>query len=290
MREILKGIIDIHVHAGPSVAKREVDASDMLKAATAAGYKGFLVKDHYFPTMMGCKMVQEHLGNGDVDIYGAIALNNSIGLFNLNAVDAAYNMGVKIVYFPTVSSKNHIDSHKGNFAGSGNSTVSEKPIVYVDESGVMDPAAVKVLKYIADKDMVLGTGHGTAWEVDHLVRKAVEMGVKKILVNHPHFHIGATFEQIREWAELGAFIELNVCVFTDGSRLGSVPWNVVDEMLKVVPVDKLILDSDMGQKGNGCPVEGMYNFICLLMERNGLTESDINTIAKENPAILLGVK
>ena len=27
-REILKGIIDLHVHAGPSVANRAVDAAD----------------------------------------------------------------------------------------------------------------------------------------------------------------------------------------------------------------------------------------------------------------------
>ena len=32
-RDILKGILDIHVHAGPSVANRELDAADMLKEA-----------------------------------------------------------------------------------------------------------------------------------------------------------------------------------------------------------------------------------------------------------------
>ena len=37
-RDILKGILDIHVHAGPSVANREVDAADMLKQAATAGY------------------------------------------------------------------------------------------------------------------------------------------------------------------------------------------------------------------------------------------------------------
>ena len=64
--KLLKGVIDIHVHAGPSVAARELDAADMLKEAEAAGYRGFLVKDHYFPSMMGCQMVQRHLGSGSV--------------------------------------------------------------------------------------------------------------------------------------------------------------------------------------------------------------------------------
>lgn len=288
-RDILKGILDIHVHAGPSVANRELDAADMLKEAIAAGYRGFLVKDHYFPSCMGVKMVQEHCDARGVEIYSSMALNNAVGVFNAMAVDAAVNMGAKIIYFPTVSAKNHIDHHKGGFVGAGKMSVPEKPVVYVDENGVMDPAAVEVLKLIAEKDVVLGTGHATAWEIDHLVEKALEMGVKRILVNHPQFHIGATYEQMAKWAGLGAFIEMNVCVFTSGSRLGSLDDQVIADMLKAVPLERLILDSDMGQRGNGSPVEGMYRFIRLLMDKFGLSEADINRIAKENPAALLGV-
>ena len=288
-RDILKGILDIHVHAGPSVANREVDAADMLKEAIVAGYRGFLVKDHYFPSCMGVKMVQEHCDSQGVEIYSSMALNNAMGLFNCLAVDAAINMGAKIIYFPTVSSKNHIDHHKGTFVGSGKMSVPESPVVYVDENGVMDPAAVECLKLIAEKDVILGTGHGTAWEIDHLVEKAVELGVKRILVNHPQFHIGATYEQMTKWAKMGAYIELNVCVFTSGSKLGTLDDQVIADMLKAVPLDHMILDSDMGQRGNGSPVEGMYRFIRLLMDKFGLSEADINRIAKENPAKLLGV-
>ena len=288
-REILKGILDIHVHAGPSVANREVDAADMLREAVVAGYRGFLVKDHYFPSCMGVNMVQKHCDANGVEIYSSMALNNAVGLFNCMAVDAAINMGAKIIYFPTVSSKNHIDHHKGSFVGAGKMSVPEVPVVYVDEDGVMDPAAVEVLKLIAEKDVVLGTGHATAWEVDQLVEKAVELGVKRILVNHPQFHIGATYEQMTKWAEMGAFIELNVCVFTSGSKLGSLDDQVIADMLKAVPLERMILDSDLGQRGNGSPVEGMYRFIRLLMDKFGLSEADIDLIAKKNPAALLGV-
>ena len=288
-RDILKGILDIHVHAGPSVANREVDAADMLKEAIVAGYRGFLVKDHYFPSCMGVKMVQDHCDAQGVEIYSSMALNNAMGLFNCMAVDAAINMEAKIIYFPTVSSANHIEHHKGNFVGAGKLSVPEKPVVYVDENGEMDPAAVEVLKLIASKDVVLGTGHGTAWEIDHLVEKAVELGVKRILVNHPQFMIGATYDQMSKWAKMGAYIEMNVCVFTSGSKLGTLDDQVIADMLKAVPLDRLILDSDMGQRGNGSPVEGMYRFIRLLMDKFSLSESDIDLIAKKNPATLLGV-
>ena len=45
-------VIDIHVHAGPSVAKRKLDAGDMLIKSQEAGYKAFVSKDHYSPTIM----------------------------------------------------------------------------------------------------------------------------------------------------------------------------------------------------------------------------------------------
>jgi hypothetical protein len=288
-RDILKGILDIHIHAGPSVANREVDAADMLKEAVVAGYRGFLVKDHYFPTCMGVKMVQEHFDAKGVELYSILVLNHSVGLFNLLAVDAAVNMGAKIISFPTVSAKNHIDHHKGNFVGAGKMSVPENPVVFVDKDGNMDKEAIEVIKLVAARDVTLATGHGTAWEIDHLVEKAFELGVKRVLVNHPHFHIGASYEQMAKWAAMGAFIELNVCVFVAGSSLGDCDDDVIANMLKAVPLDRLILDSDMGQKGNGSPVDGMFRFIKHLMNKFGLTESDINQIAKKNPAILLGI-
>ena len=61
-------------------------------------------------------------------------------------------------------------------------------------------------------------------------------------------------------------------------------------MLKAVPLTQMILDSDMGQKGNGSPVEGMYRFIQLLMNKFGLSEEDIDLIAKKNPAKLMGLE
>jgi hypothetical protein len=289
-RGILEGVIDIHVHAGPSVANRAVDAADMLKEAQEAGYAGFLVKDHYFPSMLGTKMVEKHLGNGSCKIYGSMALNNSIGLFNLKALDAARQMDAKIIYFPTVSTKKHMDDHKkAAFVGSGKSSIPENPVVYVDDEGNMDPAAIECLKYMAEYDMVLGTGHGTLWEVEHLVDKAVKLGVKRILVNHPHYNVNASYEQMAKWAKMGAFIELNVCVFKGGSKIGTVEDIVAKEMIDACGAENIILDSDMGQNGNGSPVEGMYNFIQLLMDKFGITEEQINIMAKKNPAKLLNI-
>jgi len=287
MDEILKGAIDLHVHAGPSTAKREVDAAEMLKEAMAAGYRAFVVKDHYFPTMMSAQLVEKHIGNGTCKVFGGIALNNSVGGINVKAVDVAHTMGAKIVWMPTVSAKQHIDGHKGHFIGSGNSSVPEKPMVYIDEAGNLKPEVIELLEYLVQNpDIILATGHGSPKEIDALIRKATSMGVQKIMVNHPFYLIKASVDQIVEWAELGAYIELNACVFPP-SKYGVTPYDIVKEILERISVHQLLIDSDFGQAGNGSPVQGILTFVNNLMKDLHVSKEDINIMLKENPAKLL---
>lgn len=289
MKEILNGVIDLHVHAGPSVAKRAVDAGEMLKEAVQCGYKGFLVKDHYFPTMMSANQVEKYLGEGKIKVFGGIALNNSVGGINVKAVDAAYGMGAKIVYMPTVSSNHHIVEHKGHFPGSGAMSVAEKPIIYADENGDLLEEVHEVLNYVATKpDLILATGHSSAWEIDALVPAAFKAGVKKVFVNHPFFLIGASFEQIAKWAKMGAYIELNAGVFPP-SKFGYVPFETAAKILEIVPIEQIVIDSDYGQNDNGSPVEGLYKFIEILMKDLKVTEQQINLMTKKTPAQLLGL-
>ena len=292
MREgFLNGVIDMHLHAGPSVANRYVDGAEMMYLAKRAGYRAFVIKDHYFPTMMSAQITEKHLNNTTgIRVFGGIALNNSVGLFNLNALDAAYGMGAKLVWMPTVSSKRHIDGHKGHFPGSGSMTVAETPVYYLDGEGNLLPEVVRVLEFIAARpDLILSTGHGSVAEIDALLRKAAELKIQKMIVNHPHFLIGASMEDIGRWAELGAYIELNSGVFTEVSSTGVVPHSVIRDILNVVPVEKIVVDSDFGQMKNGDPVVHHAQFLDVLLDEIGLSEAQVSRMAKETPAALLGI-
>ena len=181
----LDGVIDLHVHVGPSVAERIEDALEMYYEAEEAGYKAFIIKDHYSPSMNVATIIEEHLRKGETRVFGCLCLNNSVGGINLNAVDVACNMGAKIIFMPTVSAKNHIDLHKNKvFVGSGKLSVPEKPIYYLDENDNLKPEVIELLEYLSDEqpDVILGTGHGTAYEIDKLISKASKLNIKKILV------------------------------------------------------------------------------------------------------------
>lgn len=291
-RSFLRGVYDIHIHAGPSVANRKVDAYEMLRQAEEAGYAGFLVKDHYVPSCHGCLMIEKHFATS-CRVYSSIAMNNSVGGFNINALDAAYNMGAKIAYMPTVSSKLHIDGHKGKkFHGSGNMAAEETPIYYLDENGELLPEVLRVLDYMAaHPDFVLATGHGSKEEIDVLIPEAVKRGVKRILVNHPHFQIMATEEQLVRWAGLGAMIEITAMehgmVLEDRDDL----FNSIDLVKRViasgVPAERIVIDSDFGQNVSPYPVDGLYKFLNLLYERVGIDEETLAVMVKKNPAWLM---
>lgn len=292
--ELLKGAVDLHMHVGPSVAKRIEDAVDAYHEAHEAGYRAYLVKDHYFPSVMGVKMINDHISNGKTTALGCICLNNSVGGICLHAVDVACRMGAKIVYMPTVSAANHIEQHKKvAFVGAGKSSVAEAPLYYLKSGGELQQEVVDVLKYLANEQpqVVLATGHGSVQEIDALLKKAFELGVKKVVVNHPHFHIGATLDDMERWAEMGAYIELNAVVFDEIFPAdGHLPIALAKQMVDRIGAERMILDSDLGQAKWPSPVKGTLMFLRGLIELCGITEEQIITMFHRNPAKLMDME
>lgn len=74
------------------------------------------------------------------------------------------------------------------------------------------------------------------------------------------------------------------------AKSGTCPDEVIGEILKAVPKEKIVLDSDLGQKVNVAPVEGMYQFICKLVDEFGVTEEEINLNGQRNTVKLWGLK
>ncbi len=288
----MTGTIDIHVHAGPSVANRRVDTGDMMLDAIRSGYDAFITKDHYFPSMMGTDMITKFLGEGKCKAYGCIVLNNSVGGINIHAVDAACAMGAKIVFMPTVSALNHINHHKKKaFVGAGKMKIPEKPIYYLDENGELKPEVVEVIEYLAQyhPEVTLATGHGSVEESNKLIDKAVEVGLKKILVNHPFFDIDATLDDMIHWAEQGAFIELNAVVFNAVEpAVHHLEFDIVEQLFQRVGCEKLVVDSDMGQAVYMPPVDGLAKFAETIKTRCGATDEQMYTMMHRNPAYLIG--
>lgn len=150
---------------------------------------------------------------------------------------------------------------------------------------------LEVLDYlVSHPDVILATGHGSRDEIDALIHAAVERGVQRILVNHPHYMIGASLEDMVAWSRLGAYIELNAVAFVPDSKFHSNEIEEARNIVAAVGLDKIVADSDYGQNGNGSPVEGLLRFISMLQEACGLTQEQMEVMTYHNPAWLLGLE
>lgn len=291
-RELLRGVVDLHVHAGPSFAKRNVDAAEMLIEAENRGYRCFVIKDHNFPTVMSAKLVEKHVGKGVTKPVGAIVLNSMVGGYTLKAVSTTVEMGGRMVFLPTLSSPNHIDKTNRPgalpFRAAGKSSVPDRPVHTVDANGKLLPEVVEVLSYLATQPQVcIGTGHLDAPEVDAVIREAVKLGCKNIVVNHPYYLVDASMDDMKRWTEMGAFMEVNACVSLPYSRHNCIDYKGLAAIMETIGPEHCIVSSDFGALGNYYPVDGLGMFLELLGKEIHVTEEDLALMSKINPAKLI---
>ncbi len=284
--ELLKGAVDLHVHSGPGMIPRRLDHYEAARQSLAAGIRALVLKDHHASTAGAAYFINTYLAKGEpVKAYGSVCLNNAVGGLSPYAVDAAIKYGARVVWFPTVSAKNHIESHKvrGKFPGTREDTLPEKPLRIIDADGNLLPEVSEICKLIAAADVVLATGHLSVPEISLLIDEARLQGVRKILVDHPEFTVDASLPEMVEFAERGAFIE-HTCVIC----LNSVTTEYLVEMIKAVGAQRTVISSDLGQTTQVFPAEGLKKVMTNLLDA-GIKEGEIDLMFRKNPAMLLGI-
>ena len=89
----------------------------------------------------------------------------------------------------------------------------------------------------------------------------MQVGVKKIYVNHPQYMVGATMKDIADWAAMGAYVELNAVVYVPESQIASLAIEDAVAVIRKIGAEHVVIVSDYGQKGNGSPVGGLKRFV-----------------------------
>ncbi len=289
----LRGFVDLHLHSGPALMEREFGAEEAARAAAEAGCRAIVLKDHHIPTMSLARTLDRRYRPLGLRIFGGAVLNNSVGGLNPFAVEAALGFGARIIWMPTISARNHQESLKQEGvlfpSVAGGRRIPERPLTWIDEKGRLTEEAQSVLDVLAGSgDAILATGHGSAEEVDLLVRRAAEMGLDRILINHPFFMVGAGEEELEKWTGLGALLEFTAISSLPDSSLYSLPAGRIAAVVRLLGPKKLVLSSDLGLKGCGPQPRGMIRFMELLREE-GVGEEDLVLMTRDNPAGLLGL-
>jgi hypothetical protein len=288
--ELMQGAIDLHIHSAPSLFPRLVDHVEAAEGARKYGMRAVVLKEHHGYTADRMYFVRK-LING-IEVYGGVVLNNAVGGINPFAVDAAIKLGAKIVWFPTLSAKNHLDQMGAPEFGKSMQQKSkhklkERPITVFDEKGKLFPEVYEVIDLVADADIMLATGHLCIPEARAVIKAAKDRGVKRLYVNHPEYIINGTIEEQKELADMGAFIE-HLAIFMYPMWPTKAGIDGIVEMIKAVGPERTILASDLGQIHNPAPADGLRMFLQVLLDK-GIPQNHLEMMVKDNPKFMLSL-
>jgi uncharacterized protein DUF6282 len=253
---------------------------DGLQAARMAAEKGMraiVLKSHYDPTA-GLAMLARQAAPG-IEVFGGIDLNLPVGGMNVHAVEnmAQANGGWgRIVWMSTFDAENQVRTSKAT-----------RPFVRVSENGALLPETKAVIAAIAKHGFVLASGHVSAAEALLLFEEGKRAGVRAMVATHGMTTpTSLTVEQAKRAIALGALVE-----FTGDTMQGPNARARVDRMtadIRSIGVEHAIISSDLGKGGAEMPTEGFAALFEALRQK-GFTNQELDRMAKENPARLLGL-
>jgi hypothetical protein len=268
----LTGLIDLHIHTAPDVRPRTLDDVSAAVLAEAAGMSAIVLKSHITLTADRATLAQQRVSS--LRVCGGLALNEPVGGLNPAAVEVALKIGARIIWMPTLSAQNHRQASGRNDG------------ITILKGDGLEPKLLSILELIAGTDAILATGHLSVPEICLLVPTAKAAGVRRILVNHPEWPgVNMPAEVQEELRDEGAYFER---CFVNTTRLGGVvPIERLVADIRRVGIDSTVLATDLGQEGNPLPSDGLRMYAAALLDE-GLSEQEVQRMAGENPAALLG--
>jgi hypothetical protein len=319
--ELLRGAIDVHVHAGPHLktSPRRVDPIEAATQARDAGMRAIVFKDVFEMSNGIAWLVNRHVPN--FKAYGGLMLNTVYGGMNPRAVKTAlhYGDGAKYLDFGAHSTY-YQASREGRLV---NGKFVPLSVLYpkfkteeldrciripVDEDP--GPELDEILHLAGETPhLYVDTGHVSVEEAIRLVDLKERYGYKRIVVSSSVAKI-ATIEQLRSMANKGAFIEFTIAAYTaptmiplthyyvekeyasidEGMEKGpEVGIREVSDAIRRLGADHCIMATDFGRYALPPPVEGLREFISCMLDL-GIPAEDIRKMVKTNPERLLGLE
>ncbi|MCO5989921.1 DUF6282 family protein [Actinoallomurus spadix] len=291
--KVLSGAVDLHCHSGPSPFPRRLNHVEAAHDGARIGMRAILVKSHHHNTVMDLLAMGPWLADAPTPVYGGVALNTEVGGVNpSSAVAMSLRMGGRCVWAPTTCARQHRDHHSHAAAGGFPSAaidLLEKEVSILDESGDLSADTEQILDLVAETDALLAGGHLDTESMKILFEGAARKGVRRLLVQHPDFVVGASEADVEDLLRSGAYIEHEIAMYHPEAAGPRWPVQKLVDWIERVGPERTVISSDLGQKGNPLPVDGYIHLVGALLE-HGVAEKDIRTMIAVNPAFLLGLE
>ena len=290
--ELLKGAIELHVHSAPDLFPRLQNHAEFVQMAKQAGYRAVVINSQNMGSADRVPFIRMLVP--DIDVFGSITLNYSVGGINPFAVNAALGFGAKVVWMPTVDARNHMNFF-GGLGQFGSSIKSEKKLpdfykkakglsVFSDDEKLL-PEVMDILDLVASSGVAFSFGHASLKEYFALANACRDVGVKKMFIDHPD--IGFTKvprDSQVQLAEMG--VKMNYVAAQISPAFYCISPKEVAANMRAVGVQNALISTDLGQTTNPEPIESMRSYVQILLNE-GFTPAEVKTMLHDNPAEFL---
>ena len=273
--QLMEGAYDLHTHTLPDFFPRCLDDFELLRQADQYGMAGVMLKNHLDPTVARSILVNSQ--GFKAKAYGSAVMNLTIGGVNPIAAQRYLEMGAKIIWMPTLHSRNQMEYH--NF----DDKLRHPGIRLLDEEGNLKPEVYEVLELVKKYDAAVATGHISLGESVAVCTAARERGIKTILT-HPDWACTTIPLEIQKMlVSKGVIVEK--LWFDVGVNLVSASY--MAQTIKELGPENCFLATDRGQLGKEYPAEGLMMFMDAMLDE-GLTYDQVRYMTHDNPAKIVG--
>jgi len=292
---LLQGAIDIHVHGYPEYSLRvrgRLNVIEWAELARTAQMRAIVIKSQMFPTVERAHILRSIVS--DIEIYGSITLNYSIGGLNPLAVELSGELGGKIVWMPTWAAKN--DLLKG--AAYFKRVKQYLPVlnrvipgpeegIEIIENGKLKSVVKEIVQIARIHKMAIGSGHLSIAESLALAEECQRQAVPFFLT-HPFLHcVGASIADLKEIVNRGGYIEH--CFITVMPLQERLELSRIVEAIQEVGPSRTIMSTDAVHTYHPPPPEILRMYIASLLHLK-VDETSIRKMLHENPAKILGLE
>ena len=287
--DLLRGAIDIHVHACPHINERRVNALTAANQAIAAGMRGMVLIDNFGISSGVAGLVEELITTEQpFSVLGGIVLNQQVGMMNPSAVHAALAYGNRSAF---VSLPTHHTRHVALAEGRTRPEV-ERAFAIPDN---IEGDLAEILDVVAESGTVFNTGHLSFGETLTVVAEARKRGIHRILVPAQ----GMPEKILKELGDQGALLEFS---FFFISHAGEVPLTHIDgtptttqrytatsiaSAIRAAGVGNCVISSDAGSSLLPPPVEALRGYVATLLALD-FSPAEIQGLVMTNPLRLFG--
>ena len=316
---LLKGAIDIHVHAGPHIfsSPRRVDPFQAAIQARDAGMQSIVFMD-VFQMSNGTSWLVNRIVP-DFKVYGGLILNTVYGGMNPRAVKTAirYGDGAKYISFGAHSTYYQAAREGRVIDGEFKSLTDLYPefqkeldkCIKIPVIESPDENLDEILRLIASNPKIyMITGHTSVNEAVRLIELAEDYKIENTIVSSAVVK-EASIDQLQKMIDKGAFIEYTLAAYThttsipkthyyvereyasiDEGMIGEISGGIklVAEQIEKLGAENCIICTDFGVYTLPTPVEGLREFVACLLDL-GISSEDISKMVKSNPEKLLGL-